>query len=439
MTDVADVAGNQFVGASPLNFSTPPSAATTTPLTVAAVHPGVTCALTGATAGSPGRCAGGGAADDKYHPFTLAANEPVRVAFTQPPAPASITHGAACNTGDVRIEEVDGAGACVAAVAGTFVQRDRELAFSPDVPWQAGTRYRLTLISGGDKSCAAGEICGINSVAASFDPVAGDTSAAGGGPNLVIDFTGAPATDATLVNTQAAPFTDVNGSGFEDAVEQNRDENRVALRIAAVTGIVTSATFNSPDCLPATPEKEGCMYMSGVMPVELLPLAHNCALPGGQTAASCVPVEVSPQAMYGTSVAINSTAVISGIPIILPNVPTNMFVMRIREPATGPVTGYLINDNGTPTLVLSLDLYLDAPDMVLPLLEHDVRSKPLSVSLRGPLRFLPDGRIAIAVGNVADVPIAINVGGGVGSIQMIVPRGELKLQLVSPPLHGGLP
>jgi hypothetical protein len=135
-------------------------------------------------------------------------------------------------------------------------------------------------------------------------------------------------------------------------------------------------------------------------------------------------------------VAIDATAVI-GVSTIRISTVTGMFVMRIREPASGPVTGYLIDDRGTPTLVVSLDLYLDAPDMSLPLLTHDVHSKPLSVSLRGPLRFLPDGRIAIAAGNVDDVPIAVNITGtGVsGSIQMIVPRGEMKLQLVSPPLR----
>ena len=77
---------------------------------------------------------------------------------------------------------------------------------------------------------------------------------------------------------------------------------------------------------------------------------------------------------------------------------TGMSIMRVREPAGGPVTGYLIDDGGTPTLVLALALYLDAPDMSLPLgTTHDLHSKPVSASLRGPMRFLPDGRIAIAV------------------------------------------
>jgi hypothetical protein len=189
--------------------------------------------------------------------------------------------------------------------------------------------------------------------------------------------------------------------------------------------------------LPATPEQEACMYLSGAMPVELLPLAHDCALPGGETAASCVPVVLSPQVMYATSVAMTANVVVDIA------TDTGMSIMRIREPASGPVTGYLIDDGGTPTLVLALDLYLDAPDLSLPLgTTHDLHSKPLSVGLRGPMRFLPDGRIAIAVTNVADVPINVGINaplGLSGSIKLVVPRGEMKLQLISPPLRGGLP
>jgi hypothetical protein len=186
------------------------------------------------------------------------------------------------------------------------------------------------------------------------------------------------------------------------------------------------------------------MYLAGAMPVELLPAAHDCPLPGGDTAASCVPVALSPQVMYGTSLALDATALI-GVSTVNINTITGSFVIRIREPAHGPVTGYLIDDHGTPTLVLALDLYLDAPDIRVPLLNDDVHGKPLSVRLRGPLRFLPDGRIAIAVTNVAELPISVGVTGTdhntpvAGTIDMVIPRGEMKLTLVSPPVRGGLP
>ena len=85
---------------------------------------------------------------------------------------------------------------------------------------------------------------------------------------------------------------------------------------------------------------------------------------------------------------------------------------------------------------------MDAPDLSLPLSSHDLHSKPLSLSLEGPLTFLPDGRIAIALSNVADVPLEINIDAPLGiggSVGLVLPRGEMKLQLLSPQLRGGTP
>ncbi len=439
MTDVADLAGNSLTAA-PLLFSTPVVVATTAPLAVASLHPGAPCALSGGSAATPGHCTSSGSADDNYHPFSLAANQAIDVTFTQSPAPASVTHGATCNTGSVRIEEIDGGGVCVAPVAGTLRLHDRALSFVPDIAWNAGKRYRLTLVSGTDATCEANEICGANGVAANFGIVNRGAMGVLLRSNLVIDFAGAAASDATLVVTQAAPFSDVNGSGTLEGGQQARDENRVALQITRTTGVVTLASFpEAPDCVAATAAPDACMYLSGALPVELLPPASDCPLPGGTLAVSCVPVAVSPQVVFATSLRLKATAV-DGQTTIDISTPTGRLVMRIRESPGGPLTGYLIDDAGTPTLVASLDVYLDAPDLRLPLLNHDLHSKPLSITVRGPLRFLPDGRIAIAIANVADVPISVNIQGGdlVGSVEMMIPRGELKLQLVSPPLRGGL-
>jgi len=439
MANVTDMAGNALAGAPAMTFSTPPLVATDIPLSVAAVRPGVPCTLTGGTAQSPGRCSGGADGDDLYRPFTLPANESISVTFTQPPLPASIVRGTACNSGSVRIEEVTSAGACASAVPGTLITHDRSLSFVPDTPWQLGKRYRLSLISGTNTSCDAGELCGITPRRApSLDPLAGATSGDSGGPNLVVDFTGAPATAGTPMTTASAPFTDVNGSGFLETGEQLADANRVALRITDTGGIVTAASFNAPDCVPSTPGTDACMYMSGTMPVELMPVAHDCKLPDGTTAARCVPVVMSPQVMYATSLRMDATA-IGLLPI---HSDTGLSVMRFREPVGGPITGYLIDDNGTPTLVLGLALYLDDHDLSLPVSSHDLHSKPLSTVLRGPMRFLPDGRIALALANVAALPITVTitaVGLLPGTVQMLIPAGEMKVQLVSPPLRGGLP
>jgi len=333
----------------------------------------------------------------------------------------------------VRIGQFDGSGNCT-AVPGTLMVHDRTMQFVPDAPWVPGTAYRVSLISGNNKSCSAGAVCGvIANETSSFDPLNGASdSGAAGGPDLVIDFTGAPAAGTTYMVTDASPATDVNGSGTLDNNEQPATDNHAGLKVLGTTGAISDASINGPMC-PGTSD-EGCMYLAGAMPVELGQLTSNCALPDGTTAASCVPVTLSAQVMYATSVSLKANVVVNI------NTDTQTSVMRIREPAGGgPITGYIVDNNGTPTLQLALDLYLDAPDMSVPLSDHDLHSKPLSVVLSGPMTFSADGRIAIAATNTADVPVDVNISAPLGidgAVQLLLPAGEMRLQLVSPPLRG---
>jgi hypothetical protein len=437
LDDVADVAGNVFTR-QPIAFSTPQFAGTgNNAMTILAVHPGVPCALTGGTANSPGRCTGGQGSDDLYQPFTLAANEPIEIEFTQPINRNTIALGTTCGTGDFRVEELDGNGACVRPVPGTVVKRERGMLFVPDVPWAMNTRYRYQLIAGGNENCDAGELCGAaNGDAANFDPL-NSVDGGGGGTNLSIDFVGGPASRATYLFSAAGPFTDINGDGFVNGVEVTRDENRAAMRIVSTTEDVSQADFNGPDCVPETPERENCIYLLGSMPTQLGELTTE-GCPGG---GSCIPVFLTPQAMFATSISM--AAEVLGLATI--DADTGITVMRIREPAGGgPVTGYIVDGgNGSPKMIVSLDLYMDAPDMDLALgADHDLVSKPLSVALEGEVSFLADGRIVIGLANTADVPVTVNIDGplGVGgAVNMILPTGEMKLQLVSRPLRGAEP
>jgi hypothetical protein len=436
--DVADVAGNALPATSPLLFSTPTLVATGVPTTLASVHAGAPCALTGATAQSPGRCDGGQSGDDLYQPFALAANEPIDLLFTQPLDQSHVALGSACGSGDVRVEQVDGSGNCTATVPGTLLRRDRSLSFVPDAPWTVDTAYQLTLVSGGNTGCTAGDLCGMQS-AASFDPLNGTTSSGAGGPNAVFPFAGAMASNATYMIATPLPFTDINASGFVDTGETPEDANRAALKITGTSGAVSSASFNGPNCVTGASDTEPCIYVLGALPVELGALQQNCTLPDGSTAASCVPVAMTASAIYGTSVALNATVA----DLFSTTSNTGTAVMRVREPASGPPMGYIIDMGGTATLVAQLSLYLDAPDLSLPLgASHDLHSKAITVSLQGPVSFLPDGRIAIAAVSTADVNVTVNISGPLGisgAIQMQIPAGQMKLQLVSPLLRGAPP
>jgi hypothetical protein len=436
LVDVADVAGNAVPPQS-FHVGTQPLATTDIPPSVVAVYPGAPCSLVDASATSSGRCAGGAAADDGYRPFGLAAGERVAVTFDQPVAPASITLGAACNTGSVRVERVDAQGACLEVVPGSLRVRQRELAFVPYGAWAAGEHYQLRLVSGPNGTCTAGEVCGANGKPASFDRLAGTTAAAGGGPDLVIRFVGEDATTATTLFVSTGPAADINGSGKIDPGEPRPEQNRVALRIAGTSGLIDNARFEGGDCVLSTPETESCMYVNGAIPAQLGERRDNCTLPDGTTVATCIPVRMSAQAMYSTSVTMVAGALGIGL-----TTETGMSIMRLRERADGPLEGFIVDRGGTPTMIAALDLYMDAPDMSLPLVQHDMKSKPLSIALEGPLRFGADGRIAIALRNTADVPISVGIDapfGIQGSVDLIVPAGEMRLQLVSPSRRGRLP
>jgi hypothetical protein len=420
-----------------LTFSTPTLVATAVPTTLAAVHGGAPCALTGATAQSAGRCLGGLASDDLYHPFALVADEPFDVSFTQPLNQNQVALGSACGSGDVRVEQIDGSGSCTAAVPGTLLLRDRSLSFVPDTPWTPGAAYRMTLVSGASTACTAGDLCGMQS-AASFDALDGTTSAGAGGPDAVFPFAGAAPNGTTYMVASPQPFTDVNASGFVETGEVPQDANRAAVRIIGTGGVVTSASFGGSNCVPGATDIEPCIYVLGSLPAEMQPLQPNCTLPDGTTAPSCVPLTMTTGAMYGTSITLKATVL--GLAPLTNDTGTTL--LRVREPANGPPTGYIIDDNGTPTLVAQLSLYMDAPDLKLPLgATHDLHSKPLTVSVRGPVTFLPDGRIAISLVSTADSDVTVNISalGLGGSVTMRIGAGQMKLQLVSPLLRGGPP
>jgi hypothetical protein len=427
MSGVSDVAGNIMPDAE-LVFATPTLIGTNVPPLLTSLHPGAACALTGGNAVSPGRCTNGQADDEPYQLFTLAANEPIEATFSQPLNQSTLVLGTT-----VRVDAIDGG---VTPVPGALVRRDRGLAFFPDAPWVEGQRYRLTLVSGPNNTCDANEICGALSAArpASFDPLQSSKADSGGGPNLVMEFVGAKASTAVYMVVRAAPFTDENGNGSVDGAEDLRDENRAALRITGTGGVVSEARFDMADCIPGGPQN-GCMYLSGSMPVQLEELATDCRLPDNTSVEACIPVQMSPVNMFGTSLKIDA----EGIGFLPISTATETNVLRVREPPGG-VRAFIVDaGDGTAKLITALTLYMDAPDMSVDLSAHDMHSKPISLVLEGPVSFQPDGRITISLENRDDVPVRVNLttlGFLDGRVDMMLDKGAMKMQLASRPPRG---
>lgn len=148
--------------------------------------------------------------------------------------------------------------------------------------------------------------------------------------------------------------------------------------------------------------------------------------------------------------------------------------MRIRYDEDGegnliaPKGKIISNENGDLTFETTLDVYLDAPYLNPSIgpasLGHNLRSYPLDqLVLRGPITFLDDGRMQIALENVESVPIDVEVRGQIditsentdgicGSIlfqwlcegianeaidantriHLEIPAGQLRLNYISP-------
>ncbi|MCE9580505.1 MAG: Ig-like domain-containing protein [Deltaproteobacteria bacterium] len=439
LTGVHDLAG-VVAPPSSLHFRTQDlTTSAPMPLALAAVRPGVPCALEGATTTSPGRCRSGDGSDDLYAPFTLPADQPVELDFDQPLDRTTIALGAACGAGSVRIERLNG-DACASVVPGQLVVGERTLRFVPDAGWEPGARYRVVLHGGNDRDCDAGELCArtrapLNSDV--LDGIADDGNA--GGPDVALPFTGAAAEPGRYAMiTRTAPVADTNGNGYVDAGEHATATNRAAMVITGTSGMIRSASLRGPDCDPSTPATEACMYLSGALPAVMGSLQHDCEV-GGAHVAACIPIELSPQLMYGTSLSLDADVAVVGS---LSNQKTEQLVLRLRAPGGAPITGYVVTGaDGKAELRARLDLYLDAPSMRLlaGIAGHDLHSKPLAIDVAGPVSFGDDGRITIAVANTAAVPLSVGVsaiGIGIGKISMEIPAGQMKLQLVGEPAKG---
>lgn len=445
---VRDVAGNPLSqnvgdaleGDGTLIFNTPVlSNGNQSPPLLTSLYPGVPCALVGATAESPGRCAGGEDTDSLYRPFTMPANGRALATFDKPMNLDSMNLGLTCGDGSIRLEALDDGGICEGAVPATLVKRERSFELIPNDYLEVGKTYRYVLGTGTNSSCNTGELCGANNQPLNPDPLDGGEDGDGGGPSPTIEylFTATPVSEDTFVPAIALPFTDLNGSGLIEGGEVRRHENRAAMRIVDSSGLGGVPDFDEPDCVEATPELENCIFVAAAMPVSMGATESNCTVGNDDDGNpiivdTCIPARIYPQVIYTTSMSMD---LIFGI-----SLSTQRTVMRVREPADGPAYGYVFEDpqTGSPVLLASLDAYMDAPDMALSG-SHDLHSKPLTIEIRGPIAFAEDGRMKISAANVRDIEVVMNLdifGLGIGSMTLQIPAGEMKLQLMSGPSKG---
>lgn len=446
--ELALTADDPTAGTGILTFTTAAAAGgVVVPPQLAAIVPGAPCALVGGTATLPGHCDNGQDSDRSYLPFELPADRPLEARFTQPVTAATLKVGATCGTGTIRVEELSAAGACTGVVAGELSIFTAGFRFTPSAPLTPGRRYRFTLVPGGDDTCNANEICGVNNRPFNSDPL--DNVTGGGGPSVVAPFVAtAPNKDTgvTAIGLATALVSDRNANGTIDAVgETAKPGNALAVDVASTGGIVTAASVTGPgpDCYPQMPGFQACLGIAADLPVTVLPKLDSCPIDATGAATTsggpCVPVRISAQGIRTTSLTIAATATVLGVDINLSNVQTGMMHIRLLESGQGAIGYILSGGDGKPVFVIATQTLMDAPDLsiIAGVVSHDVHSKPINLTLAGPVTFLSDGRMQVVLHNLGAViiPVNISTAGFDGRINLRVPDSTLSLTLNTPALR----
>ncbi|HEX4869896.1 MAG TPA: Ig-like domain-containing protein [Moraxellaceae bacterium] len=452
---ITDLAGNGISdGTHQRVFSLPAlSAPASRSPAVLATYPGFACVTTGrnVASGVQGRCAGGDSGDDLLPLPAMPTDRSIQVQFSQNMDAASIVLGTSCNTGSFRVETWDNDNNCQ-VVPGRLEVAAQSLRFTPDSPWSVGKLYRYVLNSNGNgKSSTATcdgtqAICGSNGLPLQTQPLASSASnaptATGGGPALEIWFTGAAKSPWVAQRLRGLPAYDTNANFVHDAGEEGPVDTGGGLWLApnaarvittAQSGLVSSSNIG---CAPGSscPEEQ-FLYLSNALDVEV---ADYDAVAGG------VRVLIQPQQLLASSFTVYANTSFGNT-----SAATGQQIFRLRyayNAATGkrdlPITGIIRYQDGALQMSGSLDLYLDEPSLAPSLIgipiNHNLHSYPLSLSVSGPVYFLPDGRMLATLANDNDVDFTVNLTAASvlpgGSITLRIPKGTMRLEGVSQPI-----
>lgn len=310
-----------------------------------------------------------------------------------------------------------------------------------------------------------------------------------GGPDMEIYFVGAPRAVSVLQPARNLPATDLNGNQLHDGrTDADYDESTqsypgcdaapescedlpildggsgeyitppnstkiVENGVGAGNALLTNANvgcgfsgniitgFTRLDC----PERK-FVYLTGALNVELI--GPTIYPPTGEDA---VQVNVLPTQLMTSSLDFYAIATLLGEQFA----PTGPMIMRVRYSCDDPldtgctdpnnttslsdrnqaVVGYLLDGPSGPEFEVTFDLYLDAPSLN-PLNfgqggTHNQHSFPLQFTLRGPVKFLDDGRMEIEQTNADAIDLGVEVFGD--TINVVIPVGGVNLNYTTAP------
>ena len=434
-----DLAGNTFASQVALPFQLSPTEPGTptdqSPLTLI-TRPGYPCAKTGIdlNAGNQGRCEGGKTGDDRLPIGQLEADKPIIVRFSQNMDPQTIVPG---TTLTVERQTDTGQWEEIATSEYTLTTEPRSLTITPLVPWEADSLYRYTLNAANDDNSVIRSAEGLPLQTVLLTQGKWDaTHRTAGGNELVNYFTGIEKKNATYLPLRNLPAADANADlDYTKGLEAGSQGGEVVANAVGLSSTGVDPLNEGEDSL-VTDARIGCKVGTDCPRDKFIYLTAmlDVFIAGTPDDQGRIPVDILPSVLATTSsdvwVKINTALLDAFANIGLAdvgiepdeNIPTGPLTLRIRysKDADGnvePVPGSLYtNENGNLTFETTLDLYLDAPYLNPSIgpadLDHNLRSYPLdALELRGPVTFLPDGRIQIQLTNVEAVPIDVEVEG----------------------------
>jgi hypothetical protein len=431
---ITDISGNAIT---PLNltFTTPfiNTTDTAAPL-IESVYPGYNCLLknTDIANGIAGQCNNGKRGDDEFSLFEIPANRSIEITFNQAMDIDSMVLGNECDSGTVRIEQIDINGNCIKSVPGLLKRDATALSFTPNEMWQSDILYRYTLVSTvSNDGCSDNTIlCSQENLSLNTDPLKLTSEhRQEGGETFSIVFSAVAAENNYVFNLLAQiPTTDTNKNFDFDNDETAIVENSGILTIDSVSGLISEAKIGCRDAGEPCDDKKK-IYISGLLPTDI---------GRWDELNQRIEVKIYPQVLMASSATIYAKL---PFPILWIEEPTGPQIMRVRYEVDGQGNmirpkGYITeNAQGQATFSTELNVYFDAPGLKpLGIGTTNLHSLPLILNLIGPVTFLADGRMEVQLSNIDPINIDVDIdifGVGAAGILIFIKDGDLSLNLVS--------
>ncbi|MDX1757813.1 MAG: Ig-like domain-containing protein, partial [Marinobacter sp.] len=435
LNDVTDLAGNALTPTT-LSFALPGTGSDEStvqaPLALTTL-PGYPCAKTGADLPAhQGRCEGGTTSEDLLPVPDHPANKPLTVRFSQDMDEASFIAG---ETVWVEVQR-DLGWEPVPTTDYLLNPGLRALEIVPLAGWETGKLYRYTLAS--NYSNSGSIIRSLSGMPLQTQVITQGTRTLAdrdfGGANLVNHFVAGEVANQLPLPLRNLPTGDVNSDlGYEPEHEPGSEAgeplaNAIGLQVADVSSLGSRTSVVEAG-------RVGC-WVPGWCPENqylYLTAGLDTVIHGTPNAEDELAVDILPTILATSGVDLwvqIDTSFIDAFPDLILDVDlseheritTGPMFMRIRYDEDGegkaiPPKGKLYNDDsGQLMFTTTLDVYLDAPYLDPSLgpanLSHNLRGYPLNdLVITGPVTFLDDGRMQIALSNENIISINADVWG----------------------------